>query len=56
LDAINDVRDNEFSRCSSDYGPIRNARRFEPPPLGTLKRIMERRFGLIAAIFDRKKS
>jgi exodeoxyribonuclease V gamma subunit len=56
LDAINDVRDNEFSRCSSDYGPIRNARRFEPPPLEKLKSIMERRFGLIAAIFERKKS
>ena len=55
LDVIADTRDNEFAKCSSDYGPIRNARRFEPPTVEALKGIMERRFGLIRAIFDRKK-
>ncbi len=56
LDAINDVRDNDFGKCSSDYGPIRNARRFEPPSLKALKSIMARRFGPIGAIFDKEKS
>jgi hypothetical protein len=55
LDLIYDVRDNEFARCSSDYGPIRDGRRFEPPTIGALKKIMERRFELIRAIFDKGK-
>jgi hypothetical protein len=55
VDVINDSRDNEFARCSSDYGPIRNARRFEPPNAKTLAKIMDRRFGLIRAIFERGK-
>jgi exodeoxyribonuclease V gamma subunit len=56
VDVVYDLRDNEFAKCSSDYGPIRNARRFEPPTAEALKRIMQRRFGLIRAIFDREKS
>jgi hypothetical protein len=55
VDTINDVRDNEFAKCSSDYGPVRDARRFDPPSLGQLKAIMARRFGLIAAMFEREK-
>jgi exodeoxyribonuclease V gamma subunit len=54
-DLINDLRDNEFAKCSSDYGPIRNARRFEPPTAEAVKRILERRFGLLRAIFAREK-
>ncbi len=53
LDAIYDARDNEFSRCSSDYGPIRNARRFDPPSIEMLQRLMARRFRLIGGIFDK---
>jgi exodeoxyribonuclease V gamma subunit len=55
LDLIYDLRDNEFARCSSDYGPIRNARRFDPPTFETLRRIMDRRFRLLRAIFAREK-
>ncbi len=53
LDVIYDARDNEFSSCSSDYGPIRNARRFDPPSSETLRRLMVRRFGLIRGIFHK---
>ncbi len=55
LDIIYDLRDNDFARCSSDYGPIRNARRFDPPTLEALIRIMDRRFRLPGAIFGREK-
>ena len=54
-DLVYEVRDNEYSRCSSDYGPIRDARRFDPPSSEALQRLMERRFGLIRAIFDKGK-
>jgi hypothetical protein len=55
LDVIGDIRDNEFAGCSSDYGPIRDARRFEPPTLQEVKRIMNRRFGLIRSVFGKAK-
>ncbi len=51
IGAIDDLRDNEFKRTSSDYGPIRNARRFAPPPEAELRRIFARRFGPIRTIF-----
>ncbi len=53
LDVIHDTRDNEFNHLSSDYGPIRNARRFDPPSMETLRRLMARRFEMIRAIFDK---
>jgi len=52
IDLIDGVRENEQSRCSSDYGPIRNARRFDPPGESELKSIVERRFGPIGSIFE----
>jgi exodeoxyribonuclease V gamma subunit len=55
LDVINDFREDEFASCSSDFGPIRNARRFEPPTLEEIKRITDRRFRLIHSIFERIK-
>jgi hypothetical protein len=55
VDMVNEVRDNEFATCSSDYGPIRDARRFDPPSLEQLKNIIARRFGLIASMFEREK-
>jgi hypothetical protein len=54
-DTVNDLRENEFARCSSDYGPIRDARRFQPPSDEALRRIIARRFGLIRSIFVKEK-
>ena len=56
LDAVNEIRDNEFAGCSSDYGPIRDARRFDPPTVDEMKRIFDRRFSLIRTIFGRDKN
>ncbi len=50
-DLIDGVRENERP-CSSDYGPIRNARRFDVPGERELKSIIERRFGPIGGIFE----
>ncbi len=52
VDLIDGVRESEQSRCSSDYGPIRDARRFDPPGESELKSIIERRFGPIGSIFE----
>jgi hypothetical protein len=51
--AIEDLRDNEWHPCSSDYGPIRNARTYGPPPSGAVLEIMRRRFDPIKAIFGK---
>jgi len=55
LDVVNEIRDNEFARCSSDYGPIRDARRFAPPNIEEMKHIVDRRFSLIRTMFGREK-
>ncbi len=55
-DLVYAIRDNEFGPCSSDYGPIRNARRFEPPSDDLLKTIMRRRFDLIRSIFGAEEN
>ncbi len=55
LDVIDDIRDNEFAGCSSDYGPVRDARRFEPPAIEEVKRLINRRFGLIRSVFGKAK-
>ena len=47
-----DIRDNDFGSCASDYGPIRNARRFEPPDDEQIRQILARRYVPIAAIFE----
>jgi exodeoxyribonuclease V gamma subunit len=52
IDLIDEIRDNDFVSCASDFGPIRDARRFDPPTAEALKRILERRFGILHAIFD----
>jgi exodeoxyribonuclease V gamma subunit len=41
--------------CASDYGPIRNARRFEPPDDAAIAKIMARRYKLIETIFTKEK-
>jgi hypothetical protein len=56
FDAVSEIRGNDFARCSSDYGPIREARRFDPPPIDEIERIFDRRFGLIRAIFGRENN
>jgi hypothetical protein len=49
--AIEDVRDNDFAHCRSDFGPIRNARTYTAPPPAAVREIIKRRFDLIRAIF-----
>ena len=56
IDLIDEIRDNDFKSCASDFGPIRGARRFEPPNAKALKRILERRFGIMRAIFEEAES
>jgi exodeoxyribonuclease V gamma subunit len=47
VDTVEQVLLNDFSRCSSDYGPVRNARDFDPPEEDQIKKIVERRFAPI---------
>jgi exodeoxyribonuclease V gamma subunit len=51
-EGIEDIRDNEFSRCSSDYGPIRNPRFYRPPPPRQVREILKRRFDPIRSLFN----
>ena len=50
-ETIEEIRDNEFSHCSSDYGPIRNPRYYSPPPPRQVREIMKRRFDPIRSLF-----
>ncbi len=52
-EALEQVRGNERERCGSDYGPIRNARRFPAPDPARVRALIERRFGPILGIFNR---
>ena len=56
IDLIEEIRDNDFASCASDFGPIRDARRFEPPSAKALKRILERRFAIMHALFEKSES
>jgi len=51
VDTVEQILLNDFSACSSDYGPVRNARNFDPPPEERIKEIVERRFNPIIGIF-----
>jgi exodeoxyribonuclease V gamma subunit len=42
----------DFYPCSSDYGPVRNARDFDPPDEEEIVKIVERRFKPIIGIFE----
>jgi hypothetical protein len=55
IDLIDEIRDNDFKSCASDFGPIRDARRFDPPTEETLQRILKRRFGIMRAIFEQRE-
>lgn len=49
--SVEDVRENENVHCGSDYGPVRNARWFDPPSELEMREIIRRRFDPISAIF-----
>jgi len=51
LDRIDKVREG-LGSCASDYGPVRNARDYEPPNEPEVAAIIERRFGPVEAIFQ----
>ncbi len=42
----------DFYPCSSDYGPVRNARDFDPPDKKEIEKIVARRFKPIIGIFE----
>lgn len=50
--AVEEVRENDFARCQSDFGPVPNARtRFEPPSENEIRRVIQRRFEPIESLF-----
>jgi exodeoxyribonuclease V gamma subunit len=51
LDRIDGVREG-LGSCASDYGPVRNARDYEPPDEHEVAAIIDRRFGPVEAIFE----
>jgi exodeoxyribonuclease V gamma subunit len=51
IDTVEQVLLNDFSTCSSDYGPVRNPRDFDPPDEKTIEQIVARRFKPIIEIF-----
>ncbi len=51
IETVNVVRFNDFSRSSSEYGPVRNAVDFDPPSEEEIEAIVARRFGPIIGIF-----
>jgi hypothetical protein len=51
LDPIDNLREG-FGSCASDYGPVRNARDYEPPDELEVTAIIGRRFGPVEAIFE----
>ena len=53
VEAVERVLLNEFSRSSSEYGPVRNATTFDPPDEGEIAEIVKRRFGPIVGIFTK---
>ncbi|HEY2107297.1 MAG TPA: hypothetical protein VGH29_15970, partial [Candidatus Binataceae bacterium] len=50
-DIIESIRQNDFARCRSDYGPVRNSRDYPPPPSDEVVEIIKRRFQPIMTIF-----
>jgi len=53
LDRIDDIREG-LGSCASDYGPVRNARDYEPPDEREVAAIIGRRFGPVEAIFENR--
>ncbi len=51
VEAVERIRFNEFSKTSSEYGPVRNAASFDPPDEEAIANIVARRFNPIIGIF-----
>ena len=51
VEAVERVRFNDFSKSSSEYGPVRDAAIFDPPDEAKIHEIVARRFGPIIGIF-----
>ncbi len=51
VEAVERIRLNESSKSSSEYGPVRNAARFEPPDEEEIAKIVARRFNPIIGMF-----
>jgi exodeoxyribonuclease V gamma subunit len=51
VELIEKVRRDEFNGCRSDYGPLRDAREYEPPSGEQALAMIERHFGPIRGIF-----
>jgi exodeoxyribonuclease V gamma subunit len=53
--ALDYLREQKLPTCASDYGPVRNARRFDPPSDERIAELWKRRYQPIASIFDNGK-
>jgi exodeoxyribonuclease V gamma subunit len=53
IDTVEQVLLNDFATCSSDYGPVRNPRDFDPPDEKTIEQIVVRRFNPVIGIFEK---
>jgi exodeoxyribonuclease V gamma subunit len=53
LDSIDGMREG-FGSCSSDFGPVRHGRDFEPPDEHEIEEIIRRRFGPIQELFEER--
>jgi exodeoxyribonuclease V gamma subunit len=51
IEAVERVLLNDFSKSSSEYGPVRNATNFDPPDEAEIEEIVARRFEPIVGIF-----
>ena len=51
VEAVERIRLDDFSKSSSEYGPVRNAASFEPPDEEEIAKIIARRFSPIIGIF-----
>ena len=53
FDTVEQVQLVEAAPCSSDYGPVRNPRDFDPPDEKMIEEIVARRFNPIRGIFEK---
>jgi len=51
ISALEDIRDSEFGKCSSAYGPLRRWRELEPPRPAKIYDLVKDRFGPIKELF-----
>ncbi len=51
VEAVERIRSDDFSKSSSEYGPVRNATSFDPPDEEEIAKIVARRFNPIRGIF-----